>query len=104
MKKVEAIIKPQTLMTVVKALGRAGLDDVTVSEVQGRGRHRGGSEIYRGAVYAIDTFAKLRIELLVPDERVDEVLSLFCRVARTRGVGNGKVLVAAVAAAMLGLG
>jgi nitrogen regulatory protein P-II 1 len=96
MKKIEAIIKPHALGAVTKALGVAGVGDVTVSEAQGRGRHRGGTEIYRGAVYAIETFAKVRIEVVVPDERVDEIVSLLCRTASTRGLGNGKVLVAAV--------
>ena len=80
----------------MKALAGAGFAEVTVSEVQGKGRYQGGSEFYRGAVYVSDTLVKLRIELVVPDERVDEVVSLFCRVARARGVGNGKVLVASV--------
>jgi nitrogen regulatory protein PII len=96
LKKIEAIIRPQTLGAVMKALAGAGFAEVTVSEVQGKGRHQGGSEFYRGAVYVSDTLVKLHIELVVPDERVDEVVSLFCRVARARGVGNGKVLVASV--------
>jgi nitrogen regulatory protein PII len=96
MKKIEAIIRPQRLLAVSEALRTAGIAEVTISEVQGRGRHRGGSEFYRGAVYAIDIFVKLRVELVVGDERVDEIVSLFCRVARARGVGNGKVLVASV--------
>jgi nitrogen regulatory protein P-II 2 len=96
MRKIEAIIKPEALGAVVSALSAAGLDDLTISAVQGRGRHPGDRQFYRGAVYPIDTFAKLRIELAVGDERVDEVVSLLCRVARTRGLGNGKVLVTPV--------
>jgi nitrogen regulatory protein P-II 1 len=96
MRKIEAIIKPQALHAVMSALGPASPDEILISEVQGMGRHRGGHAFYRGAAYVIDTFAKLRIELVVPDERVDEFVSLLCRVARTRGQGNGKVFVAEV--------
>jgi nitrogen regulatory protein P-II 1 len=95
MRKIEAIIKPQALGAVMTALDAAMLGDVTISQVWGKGRHRGWKTVYRGAVYEIDTVAKLRIELIVPDDRVDEVLSLLCRAARTRGLGNGKVFVAA---------
>jgi len=94
MRKIEAIIKPQALGAVMTALDAVGLGDVTISQVWGKGRHRGWRTIYRGAEYEIDTVARLRIELIVPDDRVDEVLSLLCRAARTRGLANGKVFVA----------
>jgi nitrogen regulatory protein PII len=96
MKKIEAIIKPQALHAVMTALSGTKLGEVIIAEVQGRDRHGGGHEFYRGAAYIIDTFNKLRIELLVPDERVDEIVSLLCRAARTRSRGNGKVFVAEV--------
>jgi nitrogen regulatory protein PII len=95
MRKIEATIKPQALGAVMRALDAAMLGDVTISRVWGKGRHRGWKTIYRGAEYEIDTVARLRIELIVPDDRVDEILSLLCRTARTRGLGNGKVFVAA---------
>jgi nitrogen regulatory protein PII len=93
MKRIEAIIKPRALGDVLRALETAACGEVLVSQVQGMGRHREGRAFYRGAVHVIDTFPKLRVELAVEDHRVDEILTLFCRVGRSRGMGNGKVLV-----------
>lgn len=94
MKRIEAVIKPQVFSEVFAALRAAALDEVLVSQVLGRGRHRDGRAYYRGIVQVIDTFPKLKVEIAVPDDRVDEIVSLICRVGRTRGRGNGKVFVA----------
>lgn len=96
LRKIEAIVKPPTLRVLIAGLTAAGLEEIFVSEVWGIGRHRGRTMYYRGDVQTIDAFAKLRLEVVVPDERVDEVVSLLCRLGRTRGPGNGKVFVLGV--------
>ena len=95
-RKVEAIIKPFKLEAVTAALRDAGVVDVTVSNVRGFGRQSGYTEIYRGHAYVLRFVPRLKVEFLVAEDRVDAVVSLICRTARSQTGGNGKILVSAV--------
>ena len=88
---VTAIIKPFKLEDVKEALRVAGLTGLTVSEVQGYGRQGGKSESFRGAEYKIDFVPKVRLEVLVDSERVDEVMDLIAESARVGKIGDGKI-------------
>ena len=96
MRLVTAIIKPFRFDDVKEALRRAGAVGLTVSEVQGFGRQRGHTEVYRGAEYTVDLVPKLRIEVLVADEHVDAVVGAVCGAGKTGKIGDGKVWVTAV--------
>ncbi|CCH34345.1 P-II family nitrogen regulator [Actinosynnema sp. NPDC047251] len=96
MKLVTAIIKPFTLDDVKTALEQLGVLGMTVSEVQGFGRQKGHTEVYRGAEYAVDFVPKLRIEVLIEDTAVDKVLDAVVDAARTGKIGDGKVWVTPV--------
>ncbi|MEU4803482.1 P-II family nitrogen regulator [Actinosynnema sp. NPDC023587] len=96
MKLVTAIIKPFTLDEVKTALEQLGVLGMTVSEVQGFGRQKGHTEVYRGAEYAVDFVPKLRVEVLIEDEAVDKVLDAVVAAARTGKIGDGKVWVTPV--------
>lgn len=93
MKLITIIIKPYKLDDVRQALADAGVQGMTVSEVQGFGRQRGHTELYRGAEYVVDFLPKLRIETAVSDEIVDQVIEAAVQAARTGKVGDGKVFV-----------
>ena len=93
MKKVEAIIKPFKLDDVRKAIGDAGVQGVTVTEVRGFGRQRGHTEIYRGAEYAVEFVPKTKIEIAVDDALVEQVVEAIMKAAQTGKVGDGKVFV-----------
>jgi nitrogen regulatory protein P-II 1 len=93
MKKVEAIIKPFKLDEVKEALTEAGIVGMTVSEVRGFGRQKGHTEMYRGGEYTIGFVPKIKIEVVVPDDRVDAVVTLICDTAKTGNIGDGKVFV-----------
>ena len=93
MKKVEAIIKPFKLDEVKEALTEAGIVGMTVSEVRGFGRQKGHTEMYRGGEYTIGFVPKIKIEVVVPDHRVDAVVTLICDTAKTGTIGDGKVFV-----------
>ena len=93
MKKIEAIIKPFKLDDVREALTELGLLGMTVTEVKGFGRQRGHTELYRGAEYVVDFLPKLKLELIVPDDRVDECLSAISEAAHTGKIGDGKIFV-----------
>ena len=96
MKLVTAIIKPFTLDDVKSSLEQLGVLGMTVSEVQGYGRQKGHTEVYRGAEYAVDFVPKLRIEVLVDDTAVEKVLDAVVEAARTGKIGDGKVWVSPV--------
>ncbi|RKT57055.1 P-II family nitrogen regulator [Saccharothrix australiensis] len=98
MKLVTAIIKPFTLDDVKTSLERLGVLGMTVSEVQGYGRQKGHTEVYRGAEYAVDFVAKLRVEVLVDDAVADKVVEAVVDAARTGRIGDGKVWVTPVEA------
>ena len=93
MKKVEAIIKPFKLDEVKDALGEAGIEGMTVSEVKGFGRQKGHTEIYRGSEYTVDFLPKIKIELVLPDDRVEAAISAITKSAKTGKIGDGKIFV-----------
>ncbi|BAX91799.1 P-II family nitrogen regulator [Mycobacterium shigaense] len=96
MKLVTAIVKPFTLDDVKTALEEAGVLGMTVSEIQGYGRQKGHTEVYRGAEYSVDFVPKVRIEVVVDDSIVDKVVDAIVRSARTGKIGDGKVWVSPV--------
>ncbi|WP_214371164.1 P-II family nitrogen regulator [Pseudonocardia sp. H11422] len=91
MRLLTAIIKPFALGDVKVALERLGVFGMTVSEVQGYGRQKGHTEVYRGAEYAVDFVPKVKVEVLVDDEVVDKVIDAVVNAARTGKIGDGKV-------------
>ncbi len=91
MKLITAIIKPFTLDQVKEAIEQLGVLGLTVSEVQGYGRQKGHTEVYRGAEYSVDFVAKVRIDLVVEDSVTDKVIDVIVRAARTGKIGDGKV-------------
>lgn len=93
MKKVEAIIKPFKLDDVRQAVADIGVQGITVTEVQGFGRQRGHTELYRGAEYRVDFVPKTKIELAVDETIVEQVIEAITNVARTGKIGDGKVFV-----------
>ncbi|MBM9519296.1 P-II family nitrogen regulator [Desulforhopalus vacuolatus] len=93
MKKIEAIIKPFKLEQVKDALTDAGITGMTVSEVKGYGRQKGHKEMYRGAEYNIDFNPKIKIELAVPDEQVDQMVTVIRGAANTEKIGDGKIFI-----------
>ena len=93
MKMVMAIIKPFKLDDVREALSEVGVQGVTVSEVQGFGRQKGHTELYRGAEYVVDFLPKIKLEIAVTDDRVETVVEVICRAANTNKIGDGKIFV-----------
>jgi nitrogen regulatory protein P-II 1 len=93
MKLVVAVIKPFKLDEVKAALTEVGLRGLTISEVQGFGRQRGHTEVYRGAEYTVDFVPKVRIEVLVADEEAESVKDAIAESARTGKIGDGKIWV-----------
>ena len=91
MKKIEAIVKPFKLDEVKHALTKIGVQGMTVTEVKGFGRQKGHTEVYRGAEYKIDFVPKTKIELIVTDELVTQVIETIERAAKTGKIGDGKV-------------
>jgi nitrogen regulatory protein P-II 1 len=100
MKKIEAIVKPYKLDEVKDVLTGIGVIGMTVSEVRGFGRQKGHTELYRGSEYTIDFLPKIRIELVVPDGLADTVVDAIAAAARTGSIGDGKVFVTPVEAAV----
>ena len=96
MKKVEAIIKPFKLDDVREALAEIGITGMTVSEVKGFGRQKGHTELYRGAEYMVDFLPKVKIELVIQDELLDQALEAIVDIARTGKIGDGKIFVSDV--------
>jgi nitrogen regulatory protein P-II 1 len=93
MKKLEAIIKPFKLEEVKDALGEVGIEGMTVIEVKGFGRQKGHTEIYRGSEYTVDFLPKIKLELVVPDDRVETAVGAIVKSAKTGKIGDGKVFV-----------
>ena len=93
MKKIEAIIKPIKLDEVKEALNSLGIKGMTVTEVKGYGRQKGHTEIYRGAEYVVDFIPKVKMDVVVDDEQVDQVIDTILKVARTGKIGDGKIFV-----------
>jgi nitrogen regulatory protein PII len=93
MKKIEAIIKPFKLDEVKDALNAIGIKGMTVTEVKGYGRQKGHTEIYRGAEYVVDFIPKIKIEVIIQADQVDQVIDTITEVARTGKIGDGKIFV-----------
>jgi nitrogen regulatory protein PII len=100
MKKIEAIIKPFKLEEVKDALGEIGIEGMTVSEVKGFGRQKGHTEIYRGSEYTVDFLPKIKIELVLGDDRADAAVSAIVKSAKTGKIGDGKVFISDVTEAI----
>jgi nitrogen regulatory protein PII len=96
MKKVEAIIKPFKLDDVREALSEIGVTGMTATEVKGFGRQKGHTELYRGAEYVVDFLPKVKIELVVADDMVEQCIEAIVGVARTGKIGDGKIFVSSV--------
>ena len=93
---VEAIVKPFKLDEVKEALTKAGVQGMTVNEVKGFGRQKGHTELYRGAEYSVDFLPKVKIQVLVADEKAAGVVEVITESARTGKIGDGKIFVTAV--------
>jgi nitrogen regulatory protein PII len=93
MKKIEAVIKPFKLDDVKEALNEIGIQGMTVSEVKGYGRQKGHKEIYRGAEYVVDFIPKIKIEIVVDDDRAVQVVQKIREAANTNKIGDGKIFV-----------
>lgn len=93
MKKIEAIIKPFKLDEVKEALAREGVQGMTVSEVKGFGRQKGHTELYRSAEYVVDFLPKIKLEILVAEDKVEACMRLIEETAKTGRIGDGKIFV-----------
>jgi nitrogen regulatory protein P-II 1 len=93
MKKIEAIIKPFKLDEVKDQLNEKGAFGITVSEVKGFGRQKGHTELYRGAEYVVDFLPKTKLEVVVKDEQLEEIIEVITKAAQTGRIGDGKIFV-----------
>ncbi len=100
MKKIDAIIQPFKLDEVKDALLGIGVDGMTISEVRGHGRQKGHKEAYRGQEYKVDLLPKLKLEMVVPAGRSEEVIQVLTRAAQTGKIGDGKIFVSDIAEAI----
>ena len=96
MKKIEAVIKPFKLDEVREALSEVGITGLTVSEVKGFGRQKGHTELYRGAEYVVDFLPKIKVEIVVADETVEQAIEAVVKAAHTGKIGDGKIFVTPV--------
>jgi nitrogen regulatory protein P-II 1 len=93
MKKIEAIIKPFKLEEVKDALNAIGIQGMTITEVKGYGRQKGHKEIYRGAEYMVDFIPKIKMEIIVAQDIVDQAIDVIMKAANTNTIGDGKLFV-----------
>ncbi len=100
MKKIEAVIQPFKLDAVKEAMQAIGIEGMTISEVRGHGRQKGHKESYRGQEYQVDLLPKVKLEVVVPDLRFEEVVTTLCNAARTGKIGDGKIFVSEVTEAI----
>ena len=96
MKKIEAIIKPFKLDEVKEALQEVGIQGLTVIEAKGFGRQKGHTELYRGAEYVVDFLPKVKIEIVLTEEQVDEAIKAIIDAAKTGKIGDGKIFVSSI--------
>jgi len=96
MKKIEAIIKPFKLDDVREALTEIGVTGMTATEVKGFGRQKGHTELYRGAEYVVDFMPKVKLELIVSDDKLESCLGAITEAARTGKIGDGKIFVSTI--------
>lgn len=100
MKKIEAIIKPFKLEEVKEALSEIGIEGMTVTEVKGFGRQKGQTEIYRGSEYVVDFLPKIKIEVVLSDDKADEAVNAIIKSAKTGKIGDGKIFILPVEGAV----
>jgi len=93
MKKIEAIIKPFTLDAVKEELGKSGIHGLTAYEVKGFGRQKGHTEMYRGTEYVVDFLPKVKLEILVHDDQLNQVVDAVIKAAQTGKIGDGKIFI-----------
>ncbi len=98
--KIEAIIKPFKLEEVKEALSEIGIEGMTVTEVKGFGRQKGHTEIYRGSEYAVDFLPKVKLEIVVSDDLVEQVSAAIVKGAKTGKIGDGKIFTYPIADAI----
>tara|TARA_Y100001968_G_C19320440_1_gene698944 strand:+ start:75 stop:413 length:339 start_codon:yes stop_codon:yes gene_type:complete len=96
MKKIEAVIKPFKLDEVKEALQEIGVQGLSVFEAKGFGRQKGHTELYRGAEYVVDFLPKVKIEVVIPDELLEEVVNAIISAAKTGKIGDGKIFVSEI--------
>ena len=100
MKKIEAIVKPFKIEEIKDALAEIGIEGMTVTEVKGFGRQKGKTEIYRGSEYVVDFLPKIKIEVVLSDDKLEEAVETIIKSARTGKIGDGKIFVLSVEAAI----
>jgi len=93
MKKIEAIIKPFKLDEVKDKLNELGVQGITVTEVKGFGRQKGHTELYRGAEYVVDFLPKIKMEIVIADTQVEDVVNVIVKAAQTGRIGDGKIFI-----------
>jgi nitrogen regulatory protein P-II 1 len=96
MKKVEAVIQPHKLDEVNEALKAIGVEGVTVLDVRGHGRQKGHTEVYRGHEYKVDFLPKVKLEMIVPDARMQQLVDTLTAAARSGKIGDGKIFVSSI--------
>mgnify|MGYP003958360677 CR=1 FL=1 len=96
MKKIEAIIKPFKLDEVKDKLNELGIQGITVTEVKGFGRQKGHTELYRGAEYVVDFLPKIKMEIVIADSLVEDVINAIVKAAQTGRIGDGKIFVTTI--------
>ncbi|MDR3735888.1 MAG: P-II family nitrogen regulator [Acidobacteriaceae bacterium] len=100
MQKIEAIIQPSKLDAVKEALIEVGIQGITILEARGHGRQKGHTETYRGREYSVDLLPKLKLEIIVTDDMVDQVVNTIANTARSGKIGDGKIFVSRIDAAI----
>lgn len=100
MTKIEAIIQPSKLDSVKEALREVGVDGMTVTEVRGHGRQKGHTEVYRGAEYTVDLLPKIKLEMVLPDNRADAAVQVILKAAKTGKIGDGKIFLSKIDSAI----
>ncbi len=96
MKKIEAVIQPHKLDEVKEAMKAIGVEGITVSEVRGHGRQKGHTEIYRGQEYNVDLLPKVKLEMIVPDARLEQIVGALTTAARSGKIGDGKIFISSI--------
>jgi nitrogen regulatory protein P-II 1 len=96
MKKIEAVIQPYKLDEVKEALHGVGVEGITVTDVRGHGRQKGHTEVYRGQEYKLDLLPKVKLDIVVPDAIVKQVLEVIGAAARSGKIGDGKIFVSSI--------
>jgi nitrogen regulatory protein P-II 1 len=96
MTKIEAVIQPSKLDAVKDALIEAGVDGMTIFDVRGHGRQKGHTEVYRGREYTVDLLPKVKLEMVLPDELVENAVRAILQTARTGKIGDGKVFLSKI--------